>query len=68
MLHVDFKKWQCRMSLSLFIIFSPCRMSLRPMSHVEFKKVPYVALSNLGVKGHTHTNTQYVYINAIDVK
>ena len=55
--HVNFKKWQNRMSLSLIfrnitcqllkkavshviIIFSSCRMSLSPMSHVKFKKVP----------------------------
>ena len=54
MSQVDFKKWQCHMSLSLIfpnatrriekamshvtIFFSPCRISLSPMSHVEFKK------------------------------
>ena len=57
MSHVDFKKLQCRISLSLIfpnvtcqiyekatshviIIVSPCRMSIIPMLHVEFKKWP----------------------------
>ena len=44
MSHVDFKKCQCRMSLSpmphVTVIFSSCRMSLSPMSHVELKKWP----------------------------
>ena len=55
MSHGDFKKWQCHMSLSRIyltfmlnekamshvnILFSPCHMSLSPMSHVECKKCP----------------------------
>ena len=52
MSHVNFKKWQCHVSLSLIVpsvpyveckkmslYFDPsCRMSLSPMLHVEFKK------------------------------
>ena len=55
MSNVDFKKCQCRLSLSLIsrnvtcrikeiamsnvtIIFSPCRVSLSSMLHVEFKR------------------------------
>ena len=38
MSHVEFKN---RIYMShVTIIFSPCRMSLSPMSHVEFKKCP----------------------------
>ena len=55
MSHVDLKKMamshvlvayftQCHMSNLrigyVTIMFSPCRMSLSPMSHVEFKKCP----------------------------
>ena len=45
MSHVDFKKWQSRMFMSLISPMSHveymervCPMSLSPMSHVEFKK------------------------------
>ena len=37
MSHVEFKKCQCRMSLSISI---PCCMSLGLMSYVDFKKGP----------------------------
>ena len=33
------------------IVFSPCRNSLSPMSHVELEKCPYLHV-DLGVKGH----------------
>ena len=56
--HIDFKKWQCHLSLSLMLnlrndyvttFLAPCRMSLSPMSHL---RNGCVALSILGVKGH----------------
>ena len=34
MSHVDFKKWQCRMSLSLIFLNVTCRISEKAMSHV----------------------------------
>ena len=41
MSHVDFKTWQCRMSLSLLLVY--------PMSHVEFKnRLCHMSLQFLG--------------------
>ena len=34
MSHLDFKKWQCRMSLSLIFAKITCRIKERAMSHV----------------------------------
>ena len=47
MVPVNFKKWQC--PLSLFLKFS-CLFENSQMSPVEFRK-SHVALSNLKVKG-----------------
>ena len=58
MSHVDFKKCQCRMSLSLNSSPVPCRIFKMPMSHVTIFFLAnvavakdHVALSNLG-NGH----------------
>ena len=45
---VEFKERACPMSLHFY---PSCRMSLSPMSHVEFKNA-HVTLSILRVKGH----------------
>ena len=43
---VDFEKWHCRTSQLTFIY--PCRMSLFPMSPVDFKKGPCCPLGYMG--------------------
>ena len=65
MSHVDFKKCQCRMSLSLIFHNITCRFQEKVMSHVTIIGIPlshvtrsnlrngHVALSNLGVRDHS---------------
>ena len=70
MLCVDFKKWQCRMSLSLKTPHVPCRIKEMTMSHVTMTLIPCrvtkapchmsnlkngrVTVSISGVKGHIY--------------
>ena len=56
MSHVEFKKCQCRMSLSISV---PCRMSLSLMSPVDFKK-GLCRRVELGVEGHATGHKQLV--------
>ena len=81
MSHVHFKKWQCRMSLSLIFpnvtcqisekamshvitMFSPCRMSLGLMLHVEFRKCPCRRVYFRGL-GQSSYSSQEVWCDSV---
>ena len=44
MSHVEFKKWKCRMSLSLINPYVPCLIQEMAMSHVTINFPPPVVL------------------------